>query len=713
MGIELTAESGSFAPETLAAGFGALAYGALTLYLMVGILRHADSRAVLFASTVTFAWMLWLFVDRTSLGASLLGLAVYLAWILVLLRIIGGQLSALEWRQLPGGARTIMIATAVALLARGILTLVHGPLPVSADGVVQSDQSLLLSHLLLTILALGVLDQVRGNISTDHLWRVKFLVLGLFVIFVFDLVLYTDALLFAGLDPVLAAVQPSIYALAAPLIAIAVRRHRHNLLSLSVSRQLAFQSTALVAAGGYLLLMSAAGYYLRLFGGQWGDVLQTFLLGAGLLGLVVVALSRDARGYLRRMVANHLFEQRYDYREEWQRLTRALVGGDPGEPMEVKAIRVLTDLLSAPGGAIWVDRGKGSYVLLVRRGVEWREPLTADCCAALRAHFEAGGALVDLGGREAQPVSDPRLPELGSLSVWPGARFVLPLPLDDGLWGVAVLSEPKIPIELDEEDRDLLDLVTRQTASFLAQRQASEALAQSRQLDAFNQMNAFVVHDVKTVVSQLALLVRNADKHRDNPAFLDDVIATTRHAVERMEKLLAQLRERRVDESVAQTDVIEVCREAVGRLAAARPRPLLDGDLAPMMFSLPHRQMAEVLGHLLQNAIDATPAHGSVTLSVERGQPWHRIVIEDTGCGMSPEFIESRLFAPFESTKGLSAMGIGVYQARQLIRSLGGDILVESEEGVGTRLELLLPCQHDQLGSIASADVRTGVLSAP
>ena len=696
---------GPSTPEFLAAALGAVSFGALTLLLAIGILRHSDSRAVLTASAITFVWMVWLTIDRVSLEASLAGLATYAAWLMVMLRIIGGRLKWLTWSELPSGARWLFAGTALALLGRGALTVMHGPIPLIPEGIIIADQSLLFAHLLLTILALGVLDQVRGNIHTDHLWRVKFLILGLFVMFGFDLVLYTDALLFSGMDPTLAAVQPAIYALAAPLIAIAVRRHRRSALGLSVSRRLAFHSTALIAAGGYLLLMASAGYYMRAFGGEWGEVLQAFLMGAGLLGLIIISLSRDARNVLRRAVASNLFEQRYDYQEEWQRLTRALAGGDPNEAMEVKAIRTLSDLLNAQGGAIWVKQADGTFMQLVRRGTDWSEPIPPLACQPLKTHFEAGGALVDLRQRETNPDSYPLLAEPEAIPTWQEARFILPLLLEDDLWGLVVLREPKVPTELDWEDLALLELVARQTAGFLAQRQASEALAQSRQLDAFNQMNAFIVHDVKTVVSQLSLLVKNADKHKANPAFFDDVIATTRHAVERMEKLLKQLRDRRSDDTLVPTDIVEVCQQAVGRLTRAQPQPRLQASNTSLLVLAPRQQLQEVIGHLLQNAVDATPPDGRVMLRVQPGEPWHRLVIEDTGCGMSADFVEKKLFAPFESTKGLTAMGIGVYQARQLIRSLGGDILAHSRESEGTRMEILLPSAAQSLGDPTPAAV--------
>ena len=71
-----------------------------------------------------------------------------------------------------------------------------------------------------------------------------------------------------------------------------------------------------------------------------------------------------------------------------------------------------------------------------------------------------------------------------------------------------------------------------------------------------------------------------------------------------------------------------------------------------------------------------------------------QIHIADTGCGMSPEFIRDRLFRPFDSTKGSESMGIGAYQAREYVRSLGGQVEVSSEVGTGTTFALRLPLER-------------------
>jgi signal transduction histidine kinase len=68
-----------------------------------------------------------------------------------------------------------------------------------------------------------------------------------------------------------------------------------------------------------------------------------------------------------------------------------------------------------------------------------------------------------------------------------------------------------------------------------------------------------------------------------------------------------------------------------------------------------------------------------------------RLTVEDTGSGMSPEFVKGRLFRPFDTTKGSKGMGIGAYQVREYVTGLGGRVRVESEPGRGTTFALWLP----------------------
>jgi putative PEP-CTERM system histidine kinase len=220
--------------------------------------------------------------------------------------------------------------------------------------------------------------------------------------------------------------------------------------------------------------------------------------------------------------------------------------------------------------------------------------------------------------------------------------------------------------------------------------QATEALLEARKFDAFNRMSAFVVHDLKNIVAQLSLMIRNAERHRDNPEFQQDMLMTVEHSVERMKQLMMQLREGTTPVDAPRR--VELA-ELVGRIARAKahqePAPTLAVE-EPVAAMGHEDRLERVIGHLVQNAIDATGKDGRVWIRLARDKTQAVVEIGDTGHGMSPEFVRDRLGKPFQTTKK-TGMGIGAYESFQYVQELGGRVLVDSTPNVGTSVRLLLP----------------------
>ena len=100
--------------------------------------------------------------------------------------------------------------------------------------------------------------------------------------------------------------------------------------------------------------------------------------------------------------------------------------------------------------------------------------------------------------------------------------------------------------------------------------------------------------------------------------------------------------------------------------------------------------LEQALVHLVQNAIEASAPGAPVMLDLRRDAESAIIEVVDSGAGMSPEFIRTQLFRPFHSSKP-GGFGIGAYEARELVRAMGGRLDVESREGLGTRFIVRLP----------------------
>ncbi|PJA58716.1 MAG: PEP-CTERM system histidine kinase PrsK [Rhodocyclales bacterium CG_4_9_14_3_um_filter_68_10] len=544
------------------------------------------------------------------------------------------------------------------------------------------------------ILALVLVEQAYRNIPAHARWGMKPLCLGLAGVFAFDLYLYAEAFLFSRMDLDAWTARGPVHAMLVPFVAVSAARNREWSFEIAVSRRVVFHSAALLGAGLYLLLVAAAGYFLRFFGGSWGRAIEITFVFAALLGLASLVLSGSLRSKLRVFLTKNFFSYRYDYREEWLRITRTLSSHEAGGGLREAAIKALADLLESPGGSLWLRKADGPFVPAAR----WNVPETRESEAAeggLAGFLAASQWVVDLDEWRNDPEKYEGLVVPGWLMGMKEARFIVPLTAGEALIGFVVLSRPRARVDVNWEVNDLLKTAGRQAASYLAQMQAVEALLEAKKFDAFNRMSAFVVHDLKNLVAQLSLLLKNAQKHHDNPEFRKDMLETIDHVVERMKNLLLQLR--------AGTTPVDSARPVdlaglIGRIARSKGAegPAIELDLDPAARAAGHEDRLErVIGHLVQNALDATGRSGRVWVRLWREGDAAKLEVGDTGPGMSEEFVRNRLFKPFQSTKA-AGMGIGAYESAQYIAELGGTIAVESQPNVGTRMRIVLPLIREQ-----------------
>jgi putative PEP-CTERM system histidine kinase len=304
--------------------------------------------------------------------------------------------------------------------------------------------------------------------------------------------------------------------------------------------------------------------------------------------------------------------------------------------------------------------------------------------------------MVSIPELSAQPESYRGLQLPSWVEKLPSAWIIVPLFSGAQLIGFVVLTTPRTPIDLNWEVRDLLKTAARQAASFLSQMQASEDLLEAKKFESFNRMSAFVVHDLKNLVAQLSLMVTNARRHRDNPQFQQDMLATVEHAVTRMNGLLWQLRSGATPVTNPRIVDLEPIALRIKEAKSVEGRAIVL-DIDREVYAMGHEDRLErVIGHLVQNALDATNGAGSVALRVYREGAFTVTEVRDNGVGMSAEFVRDELFKPFRTTKS-GGMGIGVYESFQYVAELGGRLSVDSKPGVGTCVKVLLPRQAQRL----------------
>jgi putative PEP-CTERM system histidine kinase len=678
-----------------AAGYAlaAVLFGILTALLLTQWRGRAKGGYLLAACVVSTLWAAlhaWQIVVPDLPGSVLLAAEAlrYFTWLLFLLAVLS-----------PAAARDAAYRRTLAvarLVLFGLVAIVlvslddHGPVGAAAGSEATRAGLKLVGLLLLAIAGMALIEQVLRSTPAERRWGIKFLCLGLGAIFVFDFYLYTDALLFRRLDRATWLARGAVNAMVVPLLAVSAARNPDWSMPLAVSRRLVLHTTAFFGAGVYMLLMALAGYYIKVYGGEWGVILQgAFVVGALLL-LLVLLFSGQLRARLRVMINKHFFTYRYDYREEWLRLIGVLAGPNAQQPLNERVIVAIGEIVESPGGLLWLCDEQGTCRLAARLHHPEVELPPQPAPNPLATFLEERRWVVDLDelARDPERYANLHLPDW--LQRVDAPWLIVPLVHHDRLKGFVVLFRPRAPQTLNWENLDLLKTAGMQAASYLALNQAAQALAEARQFEGFNRISAFVIHDLKNLIAQLSLVVSNAQRHKANPQFIDDAVRTIENSVAKMNRLMAQLRSA-ATERAEPVDLRALLAGVVSTHQRQRPAPRFEGGAGPVHVRADSDRLSAVVGHIVQNAQDATPPTGEVAVSLEVAAGRAIVTIRDTGSGMDETFVRERLFRPFDSTKGLTGMGIGAYECREFVTSLGGWVEVQSAPGRGTSFTIVLP----------------------
>ncbi|MGH8125966.1 MAG: XrtA/PEP-CTERM system histidine kinase PrsK [Rhodanobacteraceae bacterium] len=660
----------------------AAAFLAVTALLALSWRGQRTGALLILATAVTSLWALFLawaeWQHAVDVNWLLLAEVLrYGAWLTFASSLLGAWPATGLMRGFRAGAMALWILLALYCLlpVMGLLTFsVNVPL----TGV-----------LLLALAGVVFLEQVFRNVAPEQRWALKFLVIALGVLFAYDIFLYSYAVLYRQFNVSAWAARGFVDALAAPLLVVAAARNRKWSLDVGVSRRAVFYSTSLLVVAFYIIATAVGGYYVRLYGGDWGRVAEIALICFALLIVLLIASSGQARSRLRVFLHKNFFSFRHDYREQWLRLTATLSASDSDTDLPLRAVHAVAQIMDSPAGALFMRSEADTFA----PEADWNMAVPADL--ALAASHPAFGLMrerhwiYDLTG--ASPLGEQRLQAPAELARLTRAWLLVPLVLEESLLGFVVLAHARARRVIDWEDIDLLRTAGSQVAGTLAQAANARRLAETRQFEGFNRLTAFLMHDLKNVAAQQALLLQNAERHKHNPAFVDDMLATVDNSVRRITRLLEQLRGGAAPAASGRVKVAVVIDKALGECRAQPPRPEYQPFAEALWVRADIDQLATVLGHVIRNAQDAATAQGHVRLTARCANGHAVIEVADDGAGMDEDFIRNRLFRPFFTTKASKGMGIGAYQAREYVRSLGGSVSVDSKPGRGTVFALQLP----------------------
>ena len=514
--------------------------------------------------------------------------------------------------------------------------------------------------------------------------------LALVVTWGYDLNLYTLYYLDPQAGRGLIDWRGAVIALTAPLFAIGAGQN--DGWRMKLSRAATFQSLSLLAICGYFAVMTILATALRGTGWDWSRALLILVLSAMTLAAMVLLPSAKARAWAKVKLAMHLFEHRYDYRAEWLRFADTVGrSGAQAPPLGERLIKAFADIVDSPGGLLLAADENG----VISEAAEWNwegRPFAPDANDGPRwRELEKNPLILDIdalrhgstGGGSVLP-----LPEwlANDETAWAG----VPLVHNGRLVGLVLLAAPGYRRALDWEDFDLLKTAGRQAASSLAEAHGQQALSQAQRFDEFNRRFAFILHDVKNLVSQLSLVARNAERHADNPEFRADMVATLKASVGKMNDLLARLAPQAGSRPLKPgpqplKPILEAAIDTGNRGRDVRMRGNQN-----LWVVADAAALEQAVTHLLHNAIDASAATQPVMVDVLADGAEVAISVIDQGKGMSADFVRNQLFQPFASTKD-GGFGVGAFEARALISAMGGRLAVESRPGKGSRFTIHLP----------------------
>jgi putative PEP-CTERM system histidine kinase len=608
------------------------------------------------------------------------------AWLLFLSMLLSDSIGYARNRLLRFGG---VILAALALLA-GAWSAWGGA---GSALLPELDQILITGSLTTSVLTLIGVEQVYRNARESQRRGLKYLCLGLGAISAYDLFLYSNAHVAGAISSLLWDVRGAIVLMCVPVIAIGVLRGPTWIGGLFVSRQVVFYTATLFSAGIYLTLVAFAGYYIRIFGGDWGPAAQLIFFAAAALVLSVLIVSQHARASLRVYISKHFFESKYDYRDEWLRLIETLTSPDDELPLRKRAIKSLAQVIDAPAGVLWLRLPGYAEFRCVSGWNSSCSPEPIEENHSLVAFLQSMGWIIDLREYRRHPDRYASLQLDDSVPGIDSAAFIIPLLHDGVLLGFVCLGDPRTPGPLNFEDHDLLKTAGKQIASYVAQELATDQLAEHRQFEAFNRLTAYLMHDLKNLIAQQSLVVDNAKKHKDNPQFINDAFATIESGVARLRRVIEQLQQRTAETRPDRVDLTKLILQAESQCSDRQPVPTARVGNPAIWVKGDRERLLMALVHALRNAQEATPSDGRVSIQVEAHNGECAIRIKDTGSGMDETFVRDRLFKPFDSTKGTQGMGIGAYQIRETIRSMGGEMFVDSKPGHGTEVFLKLPLE--------------------
>jgi putative PEP-CTERM system histidine kinase len=559
-----------------------------------------------------------------------------------------------------------------------------------------SDSARFLSALILlaTVLILSNLEKTfRAAVGTMR-WRIKFLIVGVGVIFGARVYTSSQTLLFSSQSSSLIEIESSALIIGCTLIALGYLRSGFAEIDVYPSQAVLQSSATMLIVGGYLFVVGVLAQIVAAMGGVRHFQAQVFLVLIGLVGLTLLLLSDRVRQRRRQFVSRHFRRPEHDFREVWTLFTERTANQFDESGLCSAVAKLICETFNVLSVTIWlVKEGEGELAI----GASTSQTSAKGSEEVAKAHpielFPLPQHSVPF---DLESIAQPWAETLREVNprqfLHGGGRIAVPLLSGQRWLGLAVVADRVSGLAYTAEEFDLLKCIGDQLGASLLNFRLAEENLRAKELEAFQTLSAFFVHDLKNAASGLNLTLQNLRIHFDDPDFRADALRSIASTVDRINSLISRLgvvrgkfeiRPVELDLNQLVTETIAGFNGALGDKVETKltPLPRLMGD---------RDQLQSVIQNLLLNAREAGNGEGRIEIATTRKDDAAILTIADNGCGMSEEFLRHSLFRPFHSTKK-KGIGIGMFQARAIVHAHRGSIRVESEPQKGSTFRVLLP----------------------
>jgi putative PEP-CTERM system histidine kinase len=551
---------------------------------------------------------------------------------------------------------------------------------------------LLICYVFLLMNLEKILRESAGHIR----WQVKFMVLGLGCLFAIRIYTGSQSILFHSLDTELGVINSGVLVIANVLILKSLIRAKVLNVDFYFSHSLIYNSFTLFVVGIYFLAVGGLAKVISHFGWDASLYFNSFMIFLAILGISILLLSDRLRNRIKRFIGTHLKRPFYDYRRVWAEFTEATTSLTQVKDLCSAVVKKISKIFETLSVTIWLLDEKeeslflGGSTVFTDRQAKNIKLLKIDGPSFIHA-IRNQHAPVDVEHAKESWVLEFKERYLNHLRE-ARMRYYVPLTSGGSFLGVLALDDRVGDMPLTLVDFDLLKTIADQTASILLNLRLSEHLRQVKEVEAFQTMSAFMMHDLKNLASSLSLTIQNLPTHFDNQEFRKDALQIMHQSVTKINRMCNQLSllSKGIELKRTETDLNDLVRGSILGLRGSA-NVTLNSDLRPLpRLMIDPEQVQNVMTNLILNANEAVGSEGDIRVATEQRDGWAVLWVIDNGCGMSKEFIEQSLFRPFKTSKK-QGMGIGLFHSKMIVEAHQGHIEVESEEGKGTTFRVLLP----------------------